>query len=231
MKLGVLHYRGRGGCTHVADVARRQPRLRYFAAIFRVVHVRWKLRRIIGGGTIRLAIPRRWLLLLTRHRRVRSVIVGGTLRVHFVLVVMRIRDLIHRLGRAQIRDLVEAGLAVRGRDAVESSIVTSRWRVPSLSALLRLVPLAGRSLVLPVLPITLVSPIRRRVSTRRRLSRVVIAVILLLLLLLFIPMHRGQVIAGRGGLVMHQGGRPTVVSVDEGGLQGTNYRGMVEVAR
>lgn len=44
-------------------------------------------------------------------------------------------------------------------------------------------------------------------------------------------MHRRQVIANRGGLVVHQGGRPAVVSVNEGGLQGTNYRGMVEAAR
>lgn len=234
MKLGVLHYRGRGGCADVAEIARRQSCLRYFVATFRVVHIRRQLRRAVAGATIRLTIPRRWLLLLllllTRHRRVRSVIVGGTLRVYVVLVVMRIRDLVHRLGRIQIWDLVEASLAVGGRDAVESSVVTSRWSLSSRSVLLRLAPIARRSLVLPVLSITLVSPIHRRMSTRR-LSCVVIAIILLLLLFL-IPMHRGRVIVGRDGLVMHQGGRPTVVvSVDEGGLQGTNYRGMVEVAR
>lgn len=79
--------------------------------------------------------------------------------------------------------------------------------------------------MLPVLPVTFVTTICR-VPTRR-LSRVVVAVTWLLLL--FIPMHRGQVVLA--DLVVHQGGRSAVVSVGERGLQGTNYRGMVEAAR
>lgn len=156
------------------------------------------------------------------------MIVAGALR-DVVLVVMRIRDLVCRLGHAQIRDLVEAGLAVGCIDKGGIAAVPQRSVSVSLSALLRLAPIARRSLVLPVFPITLVPPIRR-VSTRRRLSRVVIAVIRLLLLL-FVPMHRRQVVANGGGLRVHQGGRPAAVSVDVGGLQGTNYRGMVEAAR
>jgi hypothetical protein len=51
-------------------------------------------------------------------------------------------------------------------------------------------------------------------------------------LLLLLSTHRGQMIARVvAGLVVHQSGRPTAISVDEGGLQGTNYRGMVEAAR
>lgn len=152
MKLGVLHYRGRG--RYAAGVA--EPRLRRFAAIFRVARVRRELRRVIAGAAIRLMFPRR---LLTR---VRLVMVGdGALR-DVVLVVMRIQDLVRRFGHPQIRDLVEAGLAV---GCVEGGIAAPRRGVP-LPALLRLAAIARRPLVLPVLPVTLVPPIRR-VSARR----------------------------------------------------------------
>lgn len=105
MKLGVLHYRGRG--RYAAGVV--ESRLRRFVAIFRITRVRCELRRVIAGAAIRLMLPRG--LLLTRLRRIWSVIVGGALR-DVILVVMRIRDLVRRLGHTQIRDLTKAGLVV-----------------------------------------------------------------------------------------------------------------------
>lgn len=243
MKLGVLHYRGRGRFAGVASYQgrRRWSRLRRFTAIFqrRVARVARELRRVVGDAAIRLALP----LLLTR--RVRSMKFGGTLRDVLVLVVMRIRDLVHSLGHAQVRDLTEDGRIARGRvlayvvvTSLLRGYVSSSRRLPA--TLLRLAPIARRTI--PILSITLVTPIRRRVpARRRRLSRVVINLAVtrrrLLLLLGVIPMHRGRqaVIAGMigGRLVVHQGGRPdTVIGVDEGGLQRTNYRGLVvEVAR
>jgi len=233
VQLGVLHYRGRGRCAGVAEArGGRTPRFGRFVAIFRVARVH-ELLRAVGRLPIRLALPIRLLLLLLLllllARRIRTMIVARALR-DVVLVVVRIRDLVHRLRHAQIRDLMEAGLA--GGRADEGRVGAPRWRdlAASLSILLRLAPIGRRALVLPVLPVTIVPPIRR-VSTRR-LSTVVIAVIRLLLLLLLVPTHRGQMIARVvAGLVVHQAGRSAAVSVDEGGLQGTNYRGMVEAAR
>jgi len=75
----VLHYHGRGRFTKVAE-ASRQSCLERFAASFRVARiVRDELRRIVAGTVIHLVLP--GLLLLARHRRIRSIgIIGGTLR-------------------------------------------------------------------------------------------------------------------------------------------------------
>jgi len=118
VKLGVLHYRGRG--RYAAGVV--ESRFRHFVAIFRVARIRCELGRVIASTAIRLMLPRRLLLLLLMRLRVWSVIIGGALR-DVILVVMRIRDLVRRLRHAQIRDLTKASLVVGCID--KGSIVTS----------------------------------------------------------------------------------------------------------
>lgn len=158
----------------------------------------------LGGAAVRLSLPYR----LARARRVGPVIVGGALR-DVVLVVMGVGDLV-RLRYAELLDLVEAGLAGGPVERVR--------RPPRVAAApLLLLPLR------PFVLLVLLAPLVAAASVTPRLSRVVVRVVPLLLL----RMRRGQVI---DGLVARQGGR-TVVRVNEGCLQGANYRGMVEAAR
>lgn len=137
------------------------------------------------------------------------MIVGWTLR-DVIFVIMGIGDFVS-LGYTEFLDLVEARLA-GGRARVRVCSPGSFW--PPLF----LLPLA--TLVLPVLLTSVARPVARMAARLPR--RVVVRVVLLLLVGMS---HHGKMI-----LVLCQG-RWSAVRVHVRGLQGANYRGMIEAAR
>lgn len=163
VQLGVLHYRRRGRRSPIAQIRRQSLRL---APALRVARV-----RVMRGALCRATVRRLPFPYLLAGARIRSVIIGGTLR-YVVLVVMGIRDFV-RLGYTELLHLVKTRLAGGGARV--------RLRPPRGGGVHRppllLLPLAA--LVLPVFLAPLARPVRRVAA---RLSRgVVVRVILLLL--------------------------------------------------
>lgn len=163
VQLGVLHYRRRGRRSSIAQIRRQSLRL---VPVLRVPCIR-VMRSALGRATIR-RLPFPYLLA---GARIRSVIIGGTLR-DVVLVIMGIRDFV-RLGYAELLDLVETRLAGGGARV--------RFRPPRgyIRPPLLLLPLAT-TLVLPVFLAPIARPVRR-VAALRLPRGIVVRVILLVL--------------------------------------------------
>lgn len=169
MQLCVLHYRRRGRRSSIAQIRRQSLRLVPVLTVPRTVRV---MRTALGRATIR-RLPLPYLLA---GARIRSVIIGRTLR-YVVLVIMGIRDFV-RLGYTELLHLVETRLAGGGGG--------SRVRFPPPRGHIRppllLLPLAA-TLVLPVFLAPIARPVHRSVAALPWLPvrRLVVRVILLVL--------------------------------------------------